>query len=211
MKPNNTVIERRFHTGPVEVRAAADGSVSRAVRGYAAKFNSPSENLGGFIEVIAPGAFDGVLEDDVRALFNHEPDHILARTKSKTLRIGVDETGLWYEFDAPETTAGSDLLVALRRGDIDQSSFGFTVAPEGDDWQEHPDNPALYLRTIKKVGKLYDVSPVTFPAYADTESSARQLTEARARIAAATPPPPTPPAEPTYILTGARAARFGLR
>merc|ERR1712167_189744 len=99
--------------------------------------------------------------DDERALFNHNPDLILGRTIANTLNISVDEKGLRYEFDAPDTTIGNDLLVSLKRGDITQSSFGFIV--EEDSWDN--DKEGKVIRTIEKVSRLLDVSPVTYPAY----------------------------------------------
>lgn len=144
---------------------------SRTIRGYAAVFNSDSENLGGFIERIDPKAFDGVLNDDVRALINHDDNMILARTISGTLSLSVDERGLSYEFEVPNTTYGNDLLVSVQRGDISQSSFGFSVAE--DEW----DRGDVRRRTIKKVARLYDVSPVTYPAYPDTSVAMRSLNE----------------------------------
>ncbi|MEM9990628.1 MAG: HK97 family phage prohead protease, partial [Bacteroidota bacterium] len=123
-------IERRtYQTG--EVRAAKEAD-SRTIEGYAALFGSKSQNLGGFREIIQDGAFDEVLQDDVRALFNHKNDHVLARTKSGTLSLSVDSTGLRYSFEAPDTTLGNDLLEMIRRGDISQSSFGFTI--DEDKW-----------------------------------------------------------------------------
>jgi len=182
--------ERRFLTQPVELRAE-DGKPA-VVRGYAAKFNSLSEDLGGFVEMIMPGAFDDVLGDDVRALFNHDANFILARSRAGkgTLRLFIDETGLGYEFEAPDTQAGRDLLVSLRRGDVDQSSFAFRVAKDGDKWVEEN---GVVTRTIKKVSRLYDVSPVTYPAYADTAVAVRGLEEFRK---AHQPAPPTQP-QPT--------------
>ena len=177
--PTIPTIERRFTAGKVEIRAGADGK-SQTIRGYAAVFESPSENLGGFIEVIAKGAFDDVLKDDVRALFNHDANLILGRTKSGTCTIGVDDTGLFYEITPADTQTARDLMVSLKRGDVDQSSFAFAVKREGQDWKDHPDNPAMMIRTIKKVAKLYDVSPVTYPAYPDTEACARSLQEGKA-------------------------------
>lgn len=182
-------IERRFTVGSVELRKM-DGDKNdkkRTVRGYAAKFGVRSENLGGknwqFYETIERGAFDDVMENDVRALFNHDANLILARSKGGkgTLRMGVDETGLWYEFDAPATRAGDDLLVSLERGDVDQSSFAFTVDRDGQVWTERTENEVTVAeRTIKKVKRLYDVSPVTYPAYADTSVAVRSLEEAKA-------------------------------
>ena len=190
-KINTPDTERRFLTQPVELRAE-EGKPS-VVRGYAAKFKTRSEDLGGFIETIEPGAFDGVLGDDVRALFNHDANLILARSRAGkgTLRLFVDETGLGYEFEAPDTQAGRDLLVSLRRGDVDQSSFAFTVAKDGDRWVEEN---GVVTRTIKKVARLYDVSPVTYPAYTDTSVAARGLEEFRKahQPAPLNQPKPTP-------------------
>jgi HK97 family phage prohead protease len=156
---------RIFHAG--ELRANME---SRTIRGYAAVFGMSSEDLGGFREVIAPGAFDDILGDDVRALVNHDPSMILARTKSGTLRLFIDERGLGYEFDTPNTTYGNDLLESVSRGDVTQSSFGFTV-------KEHSWNKEERTRTILKVGRLFDVSPVTYPAYPDTDVAMRSLAE----------------------------------
>lgn len=162
-------IERRIFETGIEVRARDEGGAT--VRGHAAVFDSLSENLGGFREQIRPGAFDDVLQDDVRALFNHDPNHILARTKSGTLSLGVDERGLTYEFDSPDTTTGRDLLVSMQRGDVSQSSFGFIV--EDDQWDE--DDEGRIVRTILSFKRLYDVSPVTFPAYPDTDVAKRSM------------------------------------
>lgn len=166
-------IERRFTSNPVSIvrPAGKTGRTGRTVRGYASIFNRRSENLGTaenpWFEVIAPGAFDGVLKDDVRCLVDHDSSRILARSRNGagTLRIGVDRTGLWYEFEAPDTSVGNDILVSLERGDVDQSSFGFIVAPKGDSRKKLPDGSTL--RTIHKIGQLLDVSLVAFPAYAD--------------------------------------------
>lgn len=132
------------------------------VVGHASVYNRLSENLGGFKEIIAPGAFDDVLNDDVRALINHDSNLILARTTSGTLELSTDETGLKYEFTIPETSYGKDLAVSMERGDISQSSFAFTV--DDDTWETVNGED---VRTITKVKRLYDVSPVTYPAYPD--------------------------------------------
>lgn len=183
--PSNSEREVRVLTGQVELRAA-DGEGERPkVRGYAAVFNSESENLGSdnyqFREIIEPGAFSDVLQDDVRALLNHDPNFILARSKGGegTLSIGQDERGLWYEFDAPDTQAGRDLMESLKRGDIDQSSFSFTVTRDGQKWEEKQEGegPTFLKRTITKVARLFDVSPVTYPAYPDATVALRCLSE----------------------------------
>tara|TARA_R110002153_G_scaffold15270_1_gene54708 strand:+ start:3590 stop:4213 length:624 start_codon:yes stop_codon:yes gene_type:complete len=168
--------ERRylnFEASKLEYRGEGDNKKPYVV-GHAAVFNSLSENLGGFRELIQTNAFDDVLEDDVRALFNHDANLILARTKSGTLNLSVDDKGLRYEFDVPNTTAGRDLLVSLERGDVSQSSFGFTVAE--DNWDE--DKEGRWVRNITKVKRLYDVSPVVYPAYPAADVAKRSLQEA---------------------------------
>ena len=131
------------------------------MEGHAAVYNQLSEDLGGFQERILPGAFDDVLGNDVRAFFNHDPNFILGRTSSGTLKLSTDKKGLNYSFDVPDTTAGRDLLVSMKRGDITQSSFAFQV--EKDSWKDT--SKGTEIRTIEKVSRLFDVSPVSIPAY----------------------------------------------
>lgn len=176
MSVNSQQSERRYTTGLVELRSGSGAGPK--VHGYAAVFNRRSQDLGGFVEVIMPGAFDGVLMDDVRALFNHDSNLILARSKAGrgTLGLGVDATGLWYEFE-PDSgqTYASNLVRALKRGDVDQSSFAFAVARDGQAWTDitGPGGKAMRLRTITRFARLFDVSPVTYPAYPDTSASQR--------------------------------------
>lgn len=157
-----------------EIRANAE---SRNVDGYALVFNSLSENLGGFREQILPEAITGVIEkSDVMATLNHDASRgILARSRfgNGTLSLEADEKGLRYSFDAPHTALGDECLEYLRRGDINQSSFAFTVAE--DSWDKQGDG--TYIRTIKKFDRLWDVSPVFTPAYADTSVSCRSFDE----------------------------------
>jgi len=173
-KLNVDGLERRNFINS-EIRV--ENSENREVVGYASVFRDSegntalSENLGGFREKIDPKAFDGVLENDVRALFNHDPNYILGRTTSGTLNLSVDERGLKYNFTAPDTSYGRDLMVSLERGDVSQSSFGFIV--EEDSWDEDADGRTI--RTIKKVGRLLDISPVTYPAYPDAEAGKRSF------------------------------------
>ena len=165
--------ELRYFPTELRIEKREDGSTS--VEGHAAVFDSLSENLGGFREIIHKGAFDEVLDDDVRALFNHDSNLILGRTKSGTLSISVDERGLVYRYDSPNTTYAQDLLISLERGDVSQSSFGFRVANvDGSEWEEDEETGAL-TRHIKKFSRLFDVSPVTFPAYPSTDVAKRSL------------------------------------
>lgn len=162
------MIERRYNDGRVELRKA-DGKAT--IVGHAAVFDKLSENLGGFREKINRGAFDSVLKDDVRALIDHNPSLVLARTTAGNLEIRTDKSGLLYEAAPTETTYARDLLLNLEAGNITQSSFGFQV--DDADWDE--DDEGRIVRTIKKFRHLYDVSPVTFPAYPDTDVSKRAL------------------------------------
>lgn len=148
---------------------------SRHIEGYGSVFNSRSVDLGGFQEIIAPGAFDGVIErSDVKALLDHNPSRgILARSRNGqgSLQLTVDERGLKYSFDAPHTNLGDEVVEGLKRGDYSQSSFAFTV--EDESWTKEEDG--TYLRTINKIGGLYDVSIVANPAYTDTSVALRSL------------------------------------
>lgn len=159
--------ERRAIKGS-EVRVEGTGATARIV-GYAARFNQPSQDLGGFIEVIAAGAFSSVLSEnqDVRGLYNHNPDHILARTKSGTMKLFEDEIGLRYEMTPPDTQLGRDLLVSVGRGDIDGASFGFSIGADGDRWEMKGE---VITRTLLRIKTLYDVGPVTYPAYLSATS-----------------------------------------
>lgn len=168
----NNKPELRFYPSNIELRE--ESGKPATVRGLASVFGSPSEDLGGFIEFIERGAFEPArLEDDVRALFNHTPNMVLGRTRSKTLRLWVEDSGLGYEFDLPDTSYANDLRVLLRRKDITQSSFAFDVARDGG--QRWVEEDGKLKRHIRKVSRLYDVSPVTFPAYPDTEVALRSM------------------------------------
>lgn len=153
--------ETRFFE--VETRLDSKGK-DDIVIGHAAVFNSLSEDLGGFKEKIMPGAFDSVLKNDTRAYFNHDPNFLLGRVSAGTLRLSVDEIGLRYELDIPKTNAGQDLKENLRNGNITQSSFAFTLPSEGGDTWERDDN-GQDVRLIHKIDRLWDVSPVSLPAY----------------------------------------------
>jgi uncharacterized protein len=151
-------------TPGVEVREEDNGKT--VCRGYAALFNSESRDLGGFVEVIERGAFDRVLADpatDVICKLDHERP--LARTPG-TLRLGVDERGLWYEFDPKR--ADADVVEALERGDLRGSSFAFRLGGGDDRWEKRDDGTTI--RTITNFAGLYDVGPVYTPAYPETSS-----------------------------------------
>lgn len=154
---------------------------SRLVEGYALVFNSESNDLGGFIEMIDRSALDGVLEkSDILCLLNHNEDRgVLARSnKGKgSLVLEVDDRGLKYLFEAPKTALGDELLEGIRRGDISTSSFAFTCGK--DNWTKRSDG--TYLRTINSISELFDVSPVYKAAYNATSVNTRGLDEAKAK------------------------------
>lgn len=160
--------ERRFITHKVEIREDQLAQEERIV-GYAAMFNKRSQIMSWFDEEIMPGAFDKVLDDDVRCLQNHDPNYILGRTRSGTLEISVDEFGLRYSNLPPDTSYAKDLIITMKRGDVDQSSFGFNVGDDGDEWV-YDEAKGIYHRKIHEVNRLFDTSPVTYPAYLDTKS-----------------------------------------
>lgn len=164
-----------------EVRAISEGDEETShIVGHGAVFNRNSELLfGSFREQIAPGAFDNVLNDDVRALFNHDPNFVLGRTLSGTLQVSIDAEGLRYDITPPDTPTVRDLVIApIKRGDISGSSFAFSVLD--DEWREE-DN-GIILRTITNIGRLLDVSPVTYPAYPDAGTSMRSLEKRCAEV-----------------------------
>ena len=174
------VVEQRAYDG--ELKAAVEG---RTVEGYASVFNSMSEDLGGFREIILPNAFSDVLDNDVRALYNHDSNYLLARTTSGTLELKEDDKGLYYRFEMPNTSYGNDMLELFRRGDLSQSSFGFTV--EKDSWRMEE---GQHVRYIERVGSLFDVSPVVYPAYTAASSGLRSAEpngESAAEVARETP------------------------
>jgi HK97 family phage prohead protease len=182
-------IERRI-AGSIEVvesRKNGKKQPSKLV-GYAALFNKPTELFPGLIERIAPGAFTRTLAEgaDVRALVDHDPSKIIGRTKSGTLALQENRRGLKVAIDAADTQAGRDILKSVDRGDVDQMSFGFRVVKES--WEEKKDGSVI--RTLEDVD-LFDVSAVTFPAYADTTIAARSL-ELRKQGSEKPQPEPTP-------------------
>ena len=159
-----TEFERRYTRGLVEIRAAGD---ARKIGGYAAKFNTLSQNLGGFVERIDPAFFNKSAGDGwpgVMARYNHDDNQLLGTIAGGTLRLVVDGTGLDYEVDPPRHRA--DVVELVERGDVHQSSFAFRVIPgEGDDWSMT--EQGFPLRTLLS-GQLVDVAPVNSPAYLDT-------------------------------------------
>ena len=159
---------------------------SRILSGYAAVFNSESKDLGGFTEMISPTAFEGVIErSDVFAVLDHDRNKVLARSKmgKGSLELNIDEKGLQFRFESPNTTLGNDVLSMVKRGDLTDASFCFTV--EDESWQKREDGS--YLRTINKIGDLFDVAICYNGAYPEsyTEVALRSLDKFKEELRAA--------------------------
>ena len=165
-------VERRYARARVELRSAVGAAGPGLLAGYAAAYDKRSRDLGGFLEVIRPGAFTRTLDHgtDVVARFNHDDSMLLGRTSAGTLRLAPDARGLGYEVDLPNTTAGRDVAELARRGDVSHSSFAFYAVQ--DHWTTT--ETGAPLRELREV-KLVDVAPVTSPAYEDTSVGLRSL------------------------------------
>lgn len=180
-----------------EVRIAEDGD-ERKIVGYASVFYDGTPDTEyqlweDYVERIMPGSFDRALadKDDVRGLFNHDPDNLLGRTSAGTMTLAVDKRGLSYEIEPGDTTMARDVVEHIKRGDVDGSSFAFRVTDE--DIRKEND---VYIREISGV-QLFDVGPVTYPAYTATTSGYRTeeavMAEMRAAVANAAPAKKHPP------------------
>ncbi len=160
-------MEKRYFNIETRTEKREDGSTT--ITGHAAVFNKRSSDLGGFREIIAPGAFRDALSKetlDCRCLINHDPNLVLARATKDggTLKLEETNEGLQYSFDVPDTTYGRDIIISMERGDVSQSSFAFTI--ESDKWESTEDGE---VRTITKIRDLWDTSIVTYPAYPDAD------------------------------------------
>jgi len=150
-----------------EIRAVEDGKTLR-ISGHAAVFNKKSEVIFGFREIVLPGAFKKTIDEaDIRALWNHDPNFVLGRNKAGTLRLKEDDRGLKTDIDLPDTQFARDLYHSIKRGDVDQMSFGFRTVT--DKWKTENSEAVRELVEVE----LFDVSPVTFPAYPQTDINAR--------------------------------------
>jgi HK97 family phage prohead protease len=176
--------ERRIHSGSFEIRAAPAPDGATMLVGYPIVWNTRSVNLGGFVEEIDPSALDALLaaDPDVRCLFNHDDNLILGRTRSATLKLTKDPRGLYMECALAATQIAKDVSVSIERKDVTGGSFTFNVAPGGALWTEDPETGVL-VRRVLVISRLWDVGPVTFPAYTDTEIEARsELDQARGEV-----------------------------
>lgn len=163
-------LERRIFR-PEEIELRIEDDEKPKLVGYAARYNSWTD-LGFFKERIKANAFSDALDNDVRCLKNHDPNLILGRTTNGTLSLESNTVGLRFTDELPDTSTGRDVREEVRRGDISGCSFAFTVSE--DDWKYFDDDRPPE-RTIVKIGQLFDVGPVTYPAYPDTTVAARSL------------------------------------
>jgi hypothetical protein len=171
---NMNPLERRYIALDIQLIEPEESRADKEqpkITGHAAVFDVLSEDFGGWREKIAPGAFSKSVGGDVRALFNHDPNIILGRTLSKTLRLKEDNRGLYTEIDPPNTSTARHVIEAIRRGDVTQMSFGFRTLK--DEWKfDNTKDEAV--RTLIDV-ELFDISPVTFPAYPTTDVAVREF------------------------------------
>ncbi len=166
--------ERRYLSQPLEYREEGE---EKRFEGYAVIFNSETD-LGWFTEEIRDGAFEDVMNDDVRGLFNHDPDVILGRSKSGTMKLTVDARGVKYSIDYnPNDPDHVRVMEKVKRGDVSQSSFAFGIKDAVWEIREGRDH-----RVITKLSRWYDVSPVTYPAYQDTTVAARSFEQVKKEL-----------------------------
>jgi HK97 family phage prohead protease len=165
----------------LEIRAAVVGVNGQKIVGYAIVFNQPSEDLGGFVEIITPAAVDRTLAEDldVRALVDHDTSKIIGRTKAGTMILRKDAHGLLVEIHPPDTTAGRDILESVRRGDVTGMSFKFgVIRPHGERFEQRA---GVTTRIVSDM-RIPEVSVVTFPAYTATDVSVAQRALRRCRL-----------------------------
>tara|TARA_R100000365_G_C2741526_1_gene70194 strand:- start:633 stop:1364 length:732 start_codon:yes stop_codon:yes gene_type:complete len=202
---NTPAVERRVFDSPVEFRAAPEGSASPGVlTGYACVFNAPSRALsdywlGEFTESVDPGAFGAPVEGmlDLRlhtrviGRTNHDSNQLLGTTDAETLRVFLDDVGVRYEIDLPDTSYARDLAVSAKRGDYRYSSFAFRTLPDGEEW-EFDSNDQLMRRITS--ARLIDVAPVADPAYWASSTEMKRSFDLE-QIRASLKPAPAPPGE----------------
>lgn len=175
MSQNQHSMERRTIVSP-ETRARVTNEETRTIRGYGIVFNKESVDLRAngrvFREVIRPEAVRGVSMDNILSMHNHRSERLLGTTASGTMRTGVDSVGVWYEVDLPNAPTGHDVLESVRRGDTPGSSFQFDIRSDGDKWSM---KDGRAFREVLQFNGVYEMGPVSEPAYPDTSISARSL------------------------------------
>ena len=184
MESNSNNIERRYFPGHIETRMDSETKTERFA-GIASttgqEYTLYEDDREMFVEVIAPGAFRDAGKHDIRVLKNHDPNFLLARTASGTAKVTETPEGLAYEWqNDPTMTYAADLAASIRRGDTNQSSFGFIIGKDNDKWERstRADGKTVHKRTILGFRDIFDVSPVTFPANPTTTVQKRDLESA---------------------------------
>jgi|SRR5699024_796960 len=178
-------IEKRFID--VEVRAKSNEDEKMVIEGYALKFNTKSNPLRSndisFVESISPKALENADMSDVRALIDHNPSLVLARTTADTLKLEIDEVGLRFKAELADTTYARDLYKNIQAGNINQCSFAFELDEKGDSVRYNKET-SMYERTLNSFKKIMDVSAVTYPAYNDTDvmPALRSIEEAEKEV-----------------------------
>ena len=162
---NNKSMETRYFN--IEYKSLDNNEI----QGTASSLNSPYD-MGGFDEVIDEHAFDEADFSEAAALFNHDQNIVLGRVKNDTLKIKRNGDKLVYTINPPDTSAAKDVVTLIKRGDIYQSSFAFSLKENGDRWEM---KDGRMKRTITKINKVYDVSPVTYPANPNTTVASRSM------------------------------------
>ncbi len=153
----------------MEIRSLAEiqSTDNRTIEGYAMKFNSLSRDLGGFKEIISPQALDTTDLSDVRCFVDHDSSMVLGRTSSQTLELEVDDVGLYFRCQLPNTSYANDLYESIKRGDINECSFGFAVKDDSQTWENQD---GMYIRNLNKIDELFEISIVSIPAYEGTDA-----------------------------------------
>lgn len=174
-------MERRISHESPTLETRSDGK--RVIVGYAARFYDPNDPgteyalRSDVVERISRSAFDNASNRDAKALFNHDPNMLLGREGAGTVRVSVDQRGLKYEIDPPDTQVGRDVVTLVERGDLHGSSFAFSIRGDGGEKWARDTATGVKVRTLTDV-ELFDVGPVTFPAYASTSTGVRASTDA---------------------------------
>lgn len=171
--------ERRAISFPVTLEKREAEGESRKISGYAAVFEQKTKISTWYEEQIARGAFDECDFSRCVLNFNHDDNNLLGRVSSGTLKLEIDEKGLRFECELPDTTTANDILTLIRRGDIEGCSFAFVVRESSWEWLSDEDPAQLDQRTIMKISEVFDVSVVTHPAYEQTSVDARSAEVAR--------------------------------
>lgn len=167
-------MEIRANQTILEIREIQENS-PKTIQGYAIKWNELSNPIGGlFVEKFERGAFaESLKTNNQKAFWSHNSNYVLGSTRSNTLRLIEDDVGLRFEVDLPDSTWGNDAYTSIKRGDVDNVSFGFSlINKDSESWEDRSDG--VLIRTVK-TANLYEISPVAFPAYPQTEVSARSL------------------------------------